>query len=82
MLSNSRSCPELREDLTSHATGDPSVEPKEPAISMGFVNMASDDLEANDSDEEESFNFERSVSDSEINYYYLGECGEENKNSG
>lgn len=49
---------------------------------MGFVNMASDDLEANDSDEEESFNFERSVSDSEINYYYLGECGEENKNSG
>ncbi|XP_028394952.1 ubiquitin carboxyl-terminal hydrolase 33-like isoform X2 [Dendronephthya gigantea] len=80
LLSNSRSCPELREELTSQAAGDPSVEPKEPAISMGFVNMASDHSEGNDTDEEES-NFERSVSDSEINYYHLGGYGERNVNS-
>ncbi|CAB4012687.1 ubiquitin carboxyl-terminal hydrolase 20, partial [Paramuricea clavata] len=76
-LSNSRSCPELREEMTSTATGDPGVEPKEPALSIGFVNMASDNFEMDESGGEGSSSYERSISDSEIDYYDLGECSGE-----
>ena len=82
-LSNSHSCPELREEKASTTTGGPSVEPKEPAISMGFVNMASESFETDESTAEGSSSYERSISDSEINYYDLGECsGDQNANSG
>ena len=63
--------------MTSTATGDPGVEPKEPAISMGFVNMASDNFEMDESGGEGSSSYERSISDSEIDYYDLGECSGE-----
>ena len=82
-LSNSRSCPELRDEMTSTTTGNPIVEPKEPALPMGLVNMASDNFEMDESGGEGSSSYERSISDSEINYYDLGECsGEQNANSG
>ena len=76
-LSNSLSCPELCGEMTSTATGDPRVEPKEPALAMGFVNMASDNFETDDSSGEGSSTFERSISDSEINYCHLGESSGE-----
>jgi hypothetical protein len=63
--------------MTSTATGDPGVEPKELAISMGFVNMASDNFEMDESGGEGSSSYERSISDSEIDYYDLGECSGE-----
>ena len=69
--------------MTSTGGGEPSVEPKEPAISMGCVNVASDNLEMDECTAEESWNFERSISDSEINYHDLGECsGEHSTKSG
>ena len=79
LLSNSLSCPELCGKMTSTATGNPRVEPKEPALAMGFVNMASDNFETDESSGEGSSTFERSISDSEINYFPLGESsGEQN----
>ena len=82
-LSNSRSCPELREEMTWTIIGSPSVEPKEPAFSLGLINVASDNFETDESAGEGSSSYERSISDSEINYYDLGECsGEHSANSG
>ena len=83
LLSNSRSCPELRKEMTSIILESTRVEPKKPAFSLGVVNIASDSVETDESAEEGSSSYERSISDSEINYYELGECGGgQNTNSG
>lgn len=73
---SSCSCPELREEEENSCyttyVKEPCIEPKEPALSMGFVNLASDSDNSIDTDNhvtsELGFCSERSVSDSEINY--------------
>ena len=73
---SSHSCPELREEeqnlcYTTYLE-EPCIEPKEPALSMGFVNLASDSDNSVDMDNyftsKLGFRIERAVSDSEINY--------------
>ena len=61
------------------STGEPRVGNKEPLLSMGFVNIASEDCET----EESCVDWDcRSISDSEINYYELGETGSEDGGPG
>lgn len=78
LLSNSLSCPELCGEMMFMATGNPRVEPKEPALAMGLVNMGSDNFDTDESSGGEgSSTFERSMSDSEINYCHLGDSSGE-----
>ena len=72
-LANSFSCPELREGKPTNKTSAMNLEDvsKEPVMTIGVVNLASDTSEADDEDgisRDSGVELERAVSDSEVNY--------------